>query len=147
MQPRKRVPWHKRLCNGDLAAVVTVLVLTCWIAYGDRHPGLLWGSLELQRMGNIEEQVPLRPAKTARSENTPRFQTISIAVGDVRTATLLHGVVVVTKVVHIGEDVTVRYFTPKPALHPESVGQYQVVDMGEDVTVSYFTPVVRSTKD
>jgi len=147
MQPRNRVPWHKRLWNGDLAAVVTVLVLACWIAYGDRHPGLLLGSLELQRMGNIEEQVPLRPAKTAHSENTPRFQTTPIVVGDARTATLLHGVVVVTKVVHIGDDVTVRYFTPKPALHPESVGQYQVVDMGEDVTVRYFTPVVRSTND
>jgi anti-sigma regulatory factor (Ser/Thr protein kinase) len=146
MQTRKRVPWHKRLWNGDLAAVVTVLVLACWIAYGDRHPRLLLGSLELQRMDNIEEQVPLRPAKTVHAENKPRFRTMSIGVGDARTATLLNGVVLVTKVVHIGNDVTVRYFTPKPAPHPESVGQYQVVDMGEDVTVRYFASAVRNTK-
>ena len=68
-----------------------------------------------------------------------------IAVGDRRTATPLHGAVLVTKVVHIGEDVTVRYFTLKPTPHRESVGQYRVVDMGEDVTVRYFAPVVRST--
>jgi hypothetical protein len=55
-------------------------------------------------------------------------------------------VVLVTKVLHIGEDVTVRYFTTKPAPPPESVGQYQVVDMGEDVTVRYFASIVRNTK-
>jgi hypothetical protein len=147
MQPRNRVPWHKRLWNGDLAAVVTVLVLACWIAYGDRHPGLLMGPLELQSMATIEEQVRLPPAKTVPAENRRRSHTMPIAVGDERTATPLHGSVFVTKVVHIGEDVTVRYFTLKPAPHRESVGQYQVVDMGEDVTVRYFAPVVRSTKD
>jgi hypothetical protein len=47
--------------------------------------------------------------------------------------------------VHIGEDVTVRYFTAKLAPHRGSAGQYQVVHMGEDVTVRYFTPVGRNT--
>jgi len=146
MQPRKRVPWPKRLWNGDLAAVVTVLVLACWIAYGDRHPGLLWGSLELQRMDNIQEQARLRPAKTVHAENMPTFRTMSTAVGDSRTATLLHQVALATKVVHVGDDVTVRYFTPKRATYPESVGQYQVVDMGADVTVRYFASVAGNTK-
>ena len=145
MQPRKRVPWHKRLWNGDLAAVVTVLVLACWVAYGDRHPLLLLAPLELQSMATIEEQVRLPPAKTVPAENRRRSQTMPIAVGDKRTATPLHGAGLVTKVVHIGEDVTVRYFTLKPTPHRESVGQYRVVDMGEDVTVRYFAPVVRST--
>jgi hypothetical protein len=134
MQPAKRVPWHKRPWNGDLAAVVTLLVLACWIAYGDRHPLLFLGPLELQSMATIEEQVSLPPA-------------MPIAVGDARTVTRLHAAVLVTKVVHIGEDVTVRYFTPKPAPRREPVGQYQVVDMGEDVTVRYFAPVVRNTKN
>ena len=146
MQPRNRVPWHKRLWNGDLAAVVTILVLACWIAYGDRHPGLLWGSLELQRTDNIQEQARLRPAKTVHAENMPTFRTMSTAVGDSRTPTLLHQVALVTKVVHVGDDVTVRYFTPKRATYPESVGQYQVVDMGADVTVRYFASVAGNTK-
>jgi anti-sigma regulatory factor (Ser/Thr protein kinase) len=144
MQARKRVPWHKQLWNGDLAAVVTVLVLACWIAYGDRHPSLLLGPLDLQSMDTIKEQVALRPAKTVHAENRSRFRTMSIAVGDARTA---NGVMLVTKAVHIGDDVTVRYFTPKPAPRRESVEQYQVVDMGEDVTVRYFSSVVRNTKN
>ena len=147
MQPTKHVPWHKRPWNGHLAAVVTVLVLACWIAYGDRHPRLSLGSSELQSMATIEEQVPLSPAKTAPAENRPRFRSIPIAVADARTDTLLQTVVLVTRVVHIGEDVTVRYFTPKPTSRRESVGQYQVVDMGEDVTVRYFAPVVRNTQN
>jgi hypothetical protein len=49
------------------------------------------------------------------------------------------------EVVHIGEDVTVRYFTAKLAAHRGSAGQYQVLHMGEDVTVRYFTPVGGST--
>jgi anti-sigma regulatory factor (Ser/Thr protein kinase) len=147
MKPWRRVPWHKRLWNGDLAAVVTVLVLACWVAYGDRYPLLLLGPLELQSMATIEEQVRLPPANTVPAENGRKSQTMPIAVGDERTATPLHGAVLMTKVVHIGEDVTVRYFTLKPAPPRESVGQYQVVDMGKDVTVRYFTPVVRSTKN
>jgi anti-sigma regulatory factor (Ser/Thr protein kinase) len=146
MQPQKRVPWHKRVWNGDLAAVATVLVLACWIAYGDRHPRLLLGPSDLQSMDNIKEQAALRPAKTVHAEDRPRFGTMSIAVGDARTATLLHGVVLVTKVVHIGDDVTVRYFTPNPAPHLEAVGQYQVLDMGDDVTVRYFASVARNIK-
>jgi two-component sensor histidine kinase len=145
MRPRKRVPRHKRLWNGDLAAVVTVLVLACWVAYGDRHPLLLLAPLELQSMATIEEQLRLPPAKTVPAGNRRRSQTMPIAVGDKRTAPPLHGAGPVTKVVHIGEDVTVRYFTLKPAPHRESVGQYRVVDMGEDVTVRYFAPVVRRT--
>jgi two-component sensor histidine kinase len=147
MQPAKRVAWHKRPWNVDLAAVVTLFVLASWIAYSDRHPPLFLGPLELQSMATIEEQVPLPPAKTMPVENRPRFWTSPIAVGDARTATLPHGVVLVTKVVHIGEDVTLRYFTPKSVALQESGGQYQVVDMGEDVTVRYFTPVARNTKN
>ncbi len=147
MQPWKHVPWHKRLWNGDLAAVVAALMLACWIAYGDRHPFLLLGPSELESMATIEEQVPMPPAKTVPAESRPRFRTMPIALGDAGTASLLHGVELVTKIVHIGEDVTVRYFTPKPAPHRESGGQYRVVDMGEDVTVRYFAPVVRNTKN
>jgi anti-sigma regulatory factor (Ser/Thr protein kinase) len=147
MKPYKRVPWHKRLWNGDVAAVVTVLVLACWVASGDRYPLLLLGPLELHSMATIEEQVRLPPAKTVPAENRHRSQTMPITVGDERTATPLHGAVLATKVVHIGKDVTVRYFTLKPAPNRESVGQYQVVDMGKDVTVHYFAPVVRSTKN
>ena len=146
MQPWKRGPRHKRRWSGDLAAVVTLLVLACWIAYVDRQPILLSGPLELQSIATIKEQVLLPDAKNVRAQNGARVRTMPTVVGDARAASVLHRVVLPTEVVHIGEDVTVRYFTPKPAPH-QSVGQYQVVDMGEDVTVRYFTPVVRNTKN
>ena len=50
----------------------------------------------------------------------PTFRTMSTAVGDSRTPTLLHQVALVTKVVHVGDDVTVRYFTPKRATYPDN---------------------------
>jgi hypothetical protein len=34
-------------------------------------------------------------------------------------------------------------FTPEPVSHRVPVGQYQVVHIGEDVTVRYFTPISR----
>jgi hypothetical protein len=134
-QRAKHVPWHKPW-GVDLAAVVTVFVLTCWIAYSDRHPASFSGSLEVQRSVAVDEQVPLPPAKGIS-------KLPAVPVEDARTATLFQEVGgAETEVVHIGEDVTVRYFSP---LHPVPVEQYQVVHIGEDVTVRYFTPIGRHT--
>jgi hypothetical protein len=142
LKPRaNRVSWHPGPWNVDLAAVVTVLVLTCWIAYSDRHAASFLGSFELQRTIANVEQVPLPPAQAVSAEDGSKFPTVSIPVGEARTAAFLQRVELAeNEVVHIGEDVTVRYFTPRPALHRVPVGQNQVVHMGEDVTVRYFTP-------
>jgi anti-sigma regulatory factor (Ser/Thr protein kinase) len=140
-QRANRVSWHRGPWNVDLAAVVTVLVLTCWIAYSDRHPASFLGSFELQRTIANVEQVTQPPAQAVSAEDGSRFPTVPIPVGEARTATFLQQVELAeNEVVHIGEDVTVRYFTPRPALHRVPVGQNQVVHMGEDVTVRYFTP-------
>jgi anti-sigma regulatory factor (Ser/Thr protein kinase) len=149
-QRRKRGSWHKwtRTRTVDLAAAFSILVLTCWIAYSDRHGPSFLGSLELQRMTATEEQVVLPAAKAAPAEDRSKFQAVPVSVGESRTAVLLKRAgLAKQEVVHIGEDVTVRYFTPKPASHPVSVGQYQVVHMGDDVTVRYFTPVGRHTRN
>jgi hypothetical protein len=142
MQRAKRVPWYKRPWNVDLAAVVTVLVLTCWIAYSDRQPASLLGSSELQRSVAIEEQVPFLHAKAVPAKSTSKVQTAPVPVEEARAArTRLQRVRVgENEVDYIGEDVTVRYFTHKPAPQPVSVGESQVAYIGEDVTVRYFTP-------
>jgi hypothetical protein len=139
MQRAKHVSWHKQPWGVDLAAVVTVLVLTCWIAYSDRHPALFLGSLEAQRSVSVDEQVPLPPAKAGPAKGSSKLPAVPVPVEEARTATLLQEVgVAENEVVHIGEDVTVRYFN---ALHPVPVEPYQVVHIGEDVTVRYFTPM------
>jgi hypothetical protein len=138
MQRAKHASWHKQPWGVDLAAVVTVLVLTCWIAYSDRHSASFLGSLEVQRSVASDEQVPLPPAK-----GSSKLPVMPVPVEEARTATLLQEVgVAENEVVHIGEDVTVRYFN---ARHPVPVEQYQVVHIGEDVTVRYFTPIGRHT--
>jgi hypothetical protein len=40
---------------------------------------------------------------------------------------------------YVGEDVTIRYFTSKPAPR-RRVGESQVAYIGDDVTVHYFRP-------
>jgi hypothetical protein len=148
MQRAKGVSPHKRPWKVDLGAVVAVLVLTCWIAYSDRHAASFLGSFELNRTTAIEGQVSLPPAKAVPAEDRSEFQTVPTPVGEARTPALLQEVgLAEQEVVHIGEDVTVRYFTPRPAPHRVPVGQYQVVHRGEDVTVRYFRSVARNTKD
>jgi hypothetical protein len=138
MQRAKHVSWHKQPWGYDLAAVVTILVLTCWIAYTDRPRASLLGSSEVQRSVAVDEQVPLPPAK-----GSSRLPAVRVPVEEATTASLLEEVRVGEyEVVHIGEDVTVRYFH---APHPVPVEQYQVVHIGEDVTVRYFTPLGRHT--
>ena len=140
LQQAKHVSWHRQPWVVDLAAVVTVLVLTCWIAYSDRHPASFLGSLEVQRSVAVDEQVRLPPAK-----GSFKLPALPVPVEEATTSPLFQEAgVAENEVVRIGEDVTVRYFhTP----HPVPVEQYQVVHIGEDVTVRYFTPIGRHTKN
>jgi len=147
-QRAKRVAWHKRPWNADSAAVAIVLVLACWIGYSDRHAASFLGSFELNRTTAIEEQVPLAPEKAVPAEDRSKFQPVPTLVEGARTATPLREAgLAEQEVVHIGQDVTVRYFTPQPAPQRVPVGQYRVVHMGKDVTVRYFTPVGRNSRN
>src|SRR4029077_19144494 len=111
MQRAKHVSWPKQPGGVDLAAIVTALVLTCWIAYSDRHPASFLGSLEVQRSVAVDEQVPLPTAK-----GSSKLPALPVPVEEARAAPLFQEVGgAESEVVHIGEDVTVRYFH---ALHP-----------------------------
>ena len=148
MQRAKRFAWHKQRWNLDLAAFATVLVLSCWFAYSDRHTGSSAGSFEIRRTTAAEEQVSLPPANTMVAEYKPTVQTVSIRAEEARIAKPHRRVgLAEQEVIHIGEDVTVRYFTAKPAPHRGSARQHQVVHRGEDVTVRYFTPAGRNTRN
>jgi anti-sigma regulatory factor (Ser/Thr protein kinase) len=148
MQKLKRVPWHKRSWNLQLAAVITVFGLAFWIAHSDHHVASFWGSFELKRTTAIEKQALLPPAKAVLAKPRSRFQAVPIPPDEERSATLLpEGGLAEQEVVHIGEDVTVRYFTRKPAPHVASMGQFHVVRRGEDVTVRYFTPGDRNARN
>ncbi len=143
MQRAKLIPWFNRPWKVDVALVVTVLVIACWIAYSDRKPASFLRSSGLQRSTAIEEQV-LLPSHKAMPKDSFMFQAVPGSLEQVRLATRLQRVgFPENEVVHIGDDVTVRYFTPNPAPHGVPVGPYQIVHIGKDVTVRYFIPISR----
>jgi hypothetical protein len=127
-QRAKRVPLHKRHWK-TAVAVAAVLVIVGWIVCRGRRPASPLGAAALQRSNAIEQQVPFVPAKLVSANSPSTAQTVRrrVRAGE-------------SQVDYIGEDVTVRYFTPKHALRPVRVGNYQVDYIGEDVTVRYFTP-------
>jgi GAF domain len=142
MQRATDVTWHKRRWNLSLAAVATVLVLTCWLALSDRRPASPLGSSALPRSTAIEHQVPFLPAKAVPTKGTSKVQPAAVPAKEARTARTMPQRVRVgeNEVDYIGEDVTVRYFTPEPAPQRGRVEETQVAHIGEDVTVRYFTP-------
>ena len=141
-QRAKLIPRFDRPWKVDVALVVTVLVIACWIAYSDRKPASFLRSSGLQRSTAIEEQV-LLPSHKAMPKDSFMFQAVPGSLEQVRLATRLQRVGFAENEVVHGDDVTVRYFTPKPAPHRVPVGAYQIVHIGKDVTVRYFIPISR----
>jgi hypothetical protein len=94
-------------------AATAVVVLTCGIGYSGRHAASFLGSLELQGPIAIAVQEPLSTAKGVPSEDRSPFHTEQVQAREPRTATLLpREGTSEDEVVYIGNDVTVRYFTP-----------------------------------
>jgi hypothetical protein len=124
----KREPWHRRRWKAA-AAVAAIVVIASWIVCRDRRPASPLGALALPRSNATEQQVPFVPAKRVSANGTSTAQTVRrrVRVGNYQ-------------VEYIGEDVTVRYFTPKYSPQPVRVRNNQVHYIGEDVTVRYFMP-------
>jgi hypothetical protein len=146
IQRAKRVFWHPEPWKLELAAVVTCLLLTCWIAYG--HPDSFLGSFGQHRSTALQDQI-LEPPKATTGKSRPRPYNVSVSVEEAGPANLLQQVEdAENEVVHIGGDVTVRYFTTKSIRTPS--GSERGVSsrfVGEDVTIRYFTPIVRSIRN
>jgi hypothetical protein len=148
IQRTKRVFWHPEPWRLELAAVVTGLLLTCWIAYGDGHPDSFLVSLGLHRSTALQDQV-LAPPKATTGKGRSRPHTVSGSVEKAGPANLFEQVEdAENEVVHIGSDVTVRYFTTRSIRTPSgSNREVHSRSVGEDVTIRYFTPIVRSIRN
>jgi len=149
IQRAKRVFWHPDPWKLELAAVVTAgLLLTCWIAYGDGHADSFLGSLGLHRSTPLQRQV-LAPPKATTGKGRSNPHTVSVSVEEAGPANLFQQVEgAENEVVHIGSDVTVRYFTTRSIRTPSgSNREVSSRSVGEDVTIRYFTPIVRSIRN
>lgn len=143
IQRARAVTWHKRRRNLTLAAVATVLGLACWIAHSRRGPASPLGSSALQRSTAIEPQAPSQRPKAMPTKDTSGLQRARVRVKkeDMPARTMLRRVRVgKNEVDYIGDDVTVRYFTYRPAPQRRRVAESRIANIGDDVTVRYFTP-------
>jgi predicted DNA-binding protein (UPF0251 family)/putative methionine-R-sulfoxide reductase with GAF domain len=138
----KRVPWYKGRWE-TAVGVAAVLVIACWIAYRDRRPASPVGASALQRSNAIEQQMPFVPAKRVLANSISKPQiALGLKEEERRAARTMPQRVLDgnSRVRYISEDVTVRYFTPKPAPQRVLDGNSRVRYISEDVTVRYFTP-------
>jgi hypothetical protein len=148
IQRAKRVFWHPDPWKLELAAVVTGLLLTSWVAYGDGHPDSFLGPLGLSRSTALQDQV-LAPPKATTGKGRSRAHTVPVSVEEAGPAILLQQAEdAENEVVHIGGDVTVRYFTTRSIRTPSgSNREVSSRSVGKDVTIRYFTPIVRSIRN
>jgi GAF domain len=142
----QEVNWNKRRRAIAFAAGAASFGLIFWAAYS-RGPALPLGSSAHSKssalpgsVGDVEhserlESAKVKPAGGALSPlSDPRPQP-ALARRRVRSARVGQN-----EVEYIGDDVTVRHFTYKPATLHGGVRASQVAHFGNDVTVRYFTP-------
>jgi GAF domain len=121
-QGAKRLPLHKRWWKPAVAAMVTLLLMAGWIAYTTRGPVSPVASSALPRSNAIEQQMSFAPAKLVPAHSTSERETAPVPKQEKKnsaartTPQRLRGWG--NQVDYIAEDVTVRYFTPKPVAAP-----------------------------
>jgi GAF domain len=144
LQQAKRAPWEGRRWNVAAAAVAALLVLTSWFVYNNRRPAPSSGPSAVQAPIGVEPQSPVLRLKQVSSNGTPTLQPAPVLVKPAGTgkASLRRVRVGENEVDYIGDDVTIRYFTPKPKPTTRRVrgGASEVAYIGDDVTVRYFKP-------
>ncbi len=133
--PNSRRP-HK-LWLSRIAAVIAVLIIaTRWIPYDLRPASPVGASQSPQRSNAARQQIVFAPAKspvslraqaavTGRAEPkapSPAFRRVQVGPNEVD---------------YIAEDVTIRHFTPTRATRRVQLA-YKEVHLGPDVTIRYF---------
>ena len=130
----KRVFQTARRWGTTLAAAVLILGVASWVAYSThRAASPLQSSQSSAKPESASlEQQPVLPTKIVQSvvAAKPRTTLVRRQRGERGN----------TEVEYIGDDVTVRHFTPRPAPNGILVGSNDVHRIGDDVTVRYFTP-------
>ena len=145
VQRAVEVASHKVRWNVALAAVATVFGLTFWIAYSDRGPASPLRSSVPPRSTEQRQQVQfesVKPTPVEAVSGTSKDQAAPSRVKEERPASTRVRRVRAgqNEVDYIGDDVTVRHFTYRPAAQRKRAVENRVAYIGDDVTVRYFTP-------
>ena len=143
LQQAKRGSWGGRRWNVAAAAVAALLVLTSWFVY-NRRPASSFRPSAVQAPIVVGPQAPVLRVKQVSANGTPTLRPAPVLVKPAGTgrASLRRVRVGENEVDYIGDDVTIRYFTPKPkpTTRRVRVGASEVAYIGDDVTVRYFKP-------
>jgi putative methionine-R-sulfoxide reductase with GAF domain len=137
----KRVPWYKG--RWEMAVGVAAVVIACWIGFRDRRPALTSGVSGPQGSNAIEQHMPVAPAKRVLANDTSKVQTPPGREPSERKTSRSMPPRVVDRNIRVryfSDDVTVRYFTRKPAPQQVLDRNIRVRYISDDVTVRYFTP-------
>ena len=118
--------------------VVAVLVIACWIGIRDHRPASPPVSSP-QGSSALEQQSPFAPAKRVLANSASKPPTVPTHR---RTSTTMPQRLrdKNIRVWYISDDVTVRYFTPRPPLQRVQDTNSRLRYISDDVTVRYFTP-------
>jgi hypothetical protein len=138
----KRFRWYK--CRWETAVgVAAVLVIACWIGFGDRHPASPLGVSGLQGSNAPRQPMPFAPAKRVVTNSTSQPQTaMGLEPRERKTSISMPQRVLDRniRVRHISDDVTVFYFTSTPPPQQVLDKNTRVRYIADDVTVRYFAP-------
>jgi len=132
------------------SAVAAVLTIACWIAYRDLRNQTTWNAPIRSEASTLDQQVNVTPVKQVLvdgsfgPQNTLRLADTSKHSGS-RSKLRLAGNGN-EQVRYFSDDVTVRYFNPKPAKkQAAATNSTQVRHISDDVTVRYFAPAAQAS--
>jgi hypothetical protein len=140
MQRVKRVPLYISRWKA-LVAVASLLLLTSWIAYRGRRSASPLGASTSQEPSAAEQQLPFGPVKRLSPNNSSKQPTSPVPTEETRKVarTTPQWVRVGSNELdYVAEEVTVRYYTPKPASLQARVGNSQVKYIGDECHSALF---------
>ena len=146
-QQARHLRWSNRRRNSVLAAFAVVLMFTIWLA--SRHRGRAMplesstvpGSRATIQHALLPKPLPATRLAAPQAMSTPSTETLPNSTEAMPKRSALRRIRVgQNEVDYIGDDVTVRVFTDKPAVKRSQRANGRIAHIGSDVTVRYFTP-------
>jgi putative methionine-R-sulfoxide reductase with GAF domain len=140
----KRIPVYGNAFRSALV-VASVLALGSWVLYRERPSTMFSNPAQQHSPGSAEPTATFPPAlpiptNSVRDRDTSREVTRSAPVPAHGRRFPRRQSESEVRVRHFGDDVTVRYFNPKPAPLRLALRGTGVRRISDDVTVRYFTP-------
>jgi putative methionine-R-sulfoxide reductase with GAF domain len=138
----KHVFWHQGRWATPVA-IAAVLATACWIGLRDRRPAPPLGVSAPQGSNDLKQPMPFAPATPVSANTNSKPQTaLGLGLRNRRTSRTMpqRAPERNVRIRYISDDVTVRYFTPKPLPQRAPDRNVRVRYISDDVTVRYFTP-------